>query len=617
MKFIGAKSFSHDSAVCVIDTKEKTIFAMSTERFTRIKHDEHDIFDMMNEYSTYFQDSNYFCHSFNEFGCKNACIFNDKKSIYGLESIRYLRKLIKPKYIKDLNITFFDKLKIILAGLFKDFPTVFHALKYFLKYKFSECLDKTSNFELFKKYLEDKLRMSNLLNTKIAFYDHHLSHAVSSYYFSSFAKHKQSGIALTLDGCGDNLQSAVYLFSENGFENIAKSNIDSVLVGDKKEIISIGSLYSMFTLAMGLRPGSDEGKVEALAAYGVKNTKLYQKIIDNINVENKDFNIKMNNEKLKELFNLEELKHIRSEVGDENFCATIQSALEDITVKYINYLSTHPNLKNINNLCLSGGVAANIIMNLSIYEKTKFKNIYIAPFMGDEGTSIGAAILKALELGEDISWLSNYKIPYFGDSYSKEETEVILKILSEKINYEYLGSNWIETASSSVANNKIIALFNGKMEFGPRALGNRSIIANPMYEDTRTRINSTVKRRPMYQPFCPSILEEERERLFENSFPHKHMATAFRMREKYYKQLPSAAHIDGTARPQFVEKGDNEEYFNFLKKVKDKTGFGVVINTSFNLHGRTIVRTPEDAVIDFIDCNIDELYINHFKVTRK
>ncbi|SVB82415.1 uncharacterized protein METZ01_LOCUS235269 [marine metagenome] len=155
------------------------------------------------------------------------------------------------------------------------------------------------------------------------------------------------------------------------------------------------------------------------------------------------------------------------------------------------------------------------------------------------------------------------------------------------------------------------------MEFGPRALGNRSIIANPMLEDTRQKINSTVKRRPSYQPFCPSILEEERERLFKNSFSHKNMAIAFRMKDEYIKDLPCAVHVDGTARPQFVEEKDNPNYYRYLKALKDITGYGVSLNTSYNLHGRTIVRTPQDAIIDFIDCNIDELFIEGFRVKLK
>ena len=168
-----------------------------------------------------------------------------------------------------------------------------------------------------------------------------------------------------------------------------------------------------------------------------------------------------------------------------------------------------------------------------------------------------------------------------------------------------------------IAKGNIIAIYQGSMEFGPRALGNRSILADPRDPKTRDKINSTVKRRPWFQPFCPSVLEEERERLFENSYKHKHMAIAFKMKKEFWNKLPSAMHIDGTARPQFVEEKDNSNYYRLLKKFKELTGYGIVVDTSFNLHGRTIVRTPEDALTDFIDCNIDALFIEGFFVKRK
>jgi len=236
--------------------------------------------------------------------------------------------------------------------------------------------------------------------------------------------------------------------------------------------------------------------------------------------------------------------------------------------------------------------------------------------MGDDGTALGAAILSALKYNEDVSWLKKYHMPYFGDQFSRKEVKETLESFNNII-FEDVNDQWPEIAAKSVSKGRICALFHGRMEFGPRALGNRSIIANPMLENSRDKINSTVKRRPSYQPFCPSILEEERERLFDNSFPHKHMAIAFRMKKVHIKKLPCAAHIDGTARPQFVEPGDNKNFYRYLKELKKITGYGVSLNTSFNLHGRTIVRTPEDAVIDFIDCNLDELFIEGFRVRRK
>jgi len=265
---------------------------------------------------------------------------------------------------------------------------------------------------------------------------------------------------------------------------------------------------------------------------------------------------------------------------------------------------------------LSGGVAANIIMSLNIYERTNFKNIYVLPFMGDEGVSVGSAILKALELDQDVHWLSDKIMPYFGNKHSKDDVEKAVHTYATKISYEYIGDEWYKDAAKVLSNDKVISVVHGKMEFGPRALGNRSILANPVNPDIREMINLKVKKRPKYQPFCPSILEEERERLFISSFKHKHMAIAFRVKEEYYNEIPSAVHVDGTARPQFVEEDDNPTYYKLLKELKTYTGYGVLINTSFNLHGRTIVHTAEDAIVDYLDCNIDVLYLEGYKITR-
>jgi carbamoyltransferase len=363
---------------------------------------------------------------------------------------------------------------------------------------------------------------------------------------------------------------------------------------------------------MGLRPNSDEGKVEALAAFGKADKDLYGSLKSATYIDKNLLSIKFDLKLIEPFYDIEWLRKQRERMGDENFCASIQTYLEDIVVDYLNLAyEKYPT----NNLCISGGVAANIIMSLAIYEKTNFKNIYIYPAMADDGLAIGSAILTAISLDQDIKWLKDMSMPYFGDSYSREEVKKVLDKFAN-ISYEDLGDVWPEKAAISVANGKICALFHGQMEFGPRALGNRSIVANPMLQNTRQKINSTIKRRPSYQPFCPSILEEERVRLFKDSFSHKHMAIAFRMKEEFINDLPCAVHVDGTARPQFVEEKDNPNYYRYLKALKNITGYGVSLNTSFNLHGRTIVRTPKDAIIDFIDCNIDELFIEGYRVKR-
>jgi len=364
---------------------------------------------------------------------------------------------------------------------------------------------------------------------------------------------------------------------------------------------------------MDLRPNSDEGKVEALAAFGKPDIELLDKLKSITFIDKKNLSIHYDKQEIIKFYDLNFLKFWRKKIGDSNFCAVVQTYLEDIVVEYLDAIyAIYPTP----NLCLSGGVSANIIMSLNIYERTNFKNIYVLPPMGDEGLALGSAILVAHQYKEDISWLRNMVMPYFGDKYDRVSVKDVLQTFDE-IQYDDIFNTWPEEAARSVSKGKVCALFHGRMEFGPRALGNRSIIANPMNEDSREKINSQIKKRPSYQPFCPSILEEERERLFSKSFKHKHMAIAFRMKEKHIKNLPCAVHVDGTARPQFVEEDDNPNYYRYLKELKKITGYGVSLNTSFNLHGRTIVRTPSDAVRDFLDCNLDELFIEGYRVRRK
>ena len=606
MRIVGTKYCGHDSALCLIDTSEKSIFAMSTERVTRIKHDQLDITPILEKYK--FSSINYVAHSYSDFADKAQDGELREKMIYNKEIEKALRIIINPSYIQDLNINRITKNKAIFKALFTNFT----AVKSYYYSKFKRALVKEtpeSNKNAFIQYIKINFKKFGLNPKKILFYEHHLCHAIPSYFLSPFNGKK--AIAMTIDGQGDGFFSKVYVF-ENTKDYKLVGESAAKFIGGGDRFLSIGRIYNLFTQAMDLRPNSDEGKVEALAAYGTADKELLSLLMNATYVNKDSLSIGFNINKIKYFYDIDWLKEQRKKIGNESFCATVQSYLEDTIVEYLNAVyKKYP----INNLCLSGGVAANIIMSLKIYERTSFKNIYVLPPMGDEGLAIGSAILTAIDLEQDVSWLRSFKMPYFGDSYSRNEVKLALQQFNN-ISFEDIGKNWPEKAAKSVSEGKICSLFHGRMEFGPRALGNRSIVADPSREGIRQRINSTVKRRPNYQPFCPSILEEERLRLFKDSFSHKHMAIAFRMREEYIPDLPCAVHVDGTARPQFVEEEDNPSYYRYLKALKELTGYGVSLNTSFNLHGRTIVRTPHDAVVDFIDCNIDELYIEGFRVKR-
>jgi carbamoyltransferase len=606
MRIAGTKYCGHDSAICLLDTKQKTVFAMSTERVTRIKHDYIDITPIIEAYD--FGSVDYVAHSYSDFEDKGNDGELREKMTYNKDIEKALRSIIKPNYAKDLSLSRTEKNKLIFKSLFSNFS----AVKAYYGAKFKRALVKETpegNRRAFTNYIRQNFNKFNLKPKKIFFYDHHLCHAIPSYYLSPF--NGNEALALTLDGQGDGFFSKLYLFNAaNDYELIGESKAN--LIGDGDKFSSIGRIYNYFTEAMDLYPNSDEGKVEALAAFGFADENLLAKLKEATQIDKDNLSINYDPEKLSLFFDLTYLKTQRSKIGDANFCAVVQDYLEDTIVEYLNCVyEKYP----LSNLCLSGGVSANIIMSLNIYERTHFKNIYVLPSMADDGLALGSAILTAIHYDQDISWLKNHAMPYFGDSYSREQVKNVLDNF-QNIIYDDLHNEWPKHAAKSVSEGKICALFHGKMEFGPRALGNRSIVGNPMIEDTRTIINSKVKMRPSYQPFCPSILEEERERLFSNSFSHKHMAIAFRMRDEFIKDLPCAVHIDGTARPQFVSEEDNPSYFAYLKALKEITGYGVSLNTSFNLHGRTIVRTPEDAIVDYIDCNIDELYIEGYRVMK-
>ena len=606
MRIVGTKFYGHESAFCLLDTKLKTVFAMSTERVTRIKHDPIGITPILQAYD--FNDIDCVTHSMADFENKGQDNELRGKMTCNKDLELLMRSFFNPLYVKDLNISKKARKKIILKSITTNFTGV---VKYYLTRVRRALIreDPVNNKVTLTNYIRSSFNKYNLYPKEIDFIDHHLCHASAAYFLSPF--NADSTLSLSIDGKGDGFFSKLYLFNGSKQQLIGESLASFIGSGDHC-YLSVGHLYQNFTEAMGLLPNSDEGKVEALAAFGKADKDLLQHLIKATHIDKNNLSINFDIKKIEPFYDLDWLKEQRKRVGDENFCASIQNYLEDTIVDYLNIAyEKYP----INNLCLSGGVAANIIMSLNIYEKTNFNNIYVLPPMGDEGTALGGAILKALEQNKDISWLKDHVMPYFGDSYTREQVKNTLDSFNNII-YEDLGDNWPHEAAISVSEGKICSLFQGKMEFGPRALGNRSIIANPMLEDTRQKINSTVKRRPSYQPFCPSILEEERERLFNNSFSHKHMAIAFRMKDEFIKDLPCAVHVDGTARPQFVEEKDNPNYYRFLKALKDITGYGVSLNTSFNLHGRTIVRTPEDAVVDFIDCNIDELFIEGYRVRR-
>ena len=599
MRIVGINITGNDHAISFWDTKKNDFFAISLERITRIKHDNKGLQQIKKHYPEYFKNIDMVCVGSS--GDNGHSISMNQRLICRLNLRNFIYEKYKPKYLKDQKKLYEQLTKNPLRLGFIDF---LKAGIYFIQGKLSSSKNSHSSVKKYLKVLFPEC-------SQIFFYDHHKSHCASSFFSSPFLN-EDNVLLVSIDGFGDGHFSKAIITDKNKkFTTIRVSKTWLIPNATTTfNVFSLGIIYANFTEAMGLQVNSEEGKVEALAAFGNYDQNIYKQLNENIIIKDGEI---LGLPGIEKFYDLSWLKSIKNNIGEENFCATVQKFLDETLGTYVEQLKQ---ITKSETICLSGGVVANVIANLHVFEKKLFKNIYIVPPMADDGTSVGALALGAIDMGLDVKYANNSEMPYWGPSISNIEIKNELEIFKDKIEFIHYPL-WQEEVSRRLESGKIGCIVRGKMEFGPRALGNRSIIASPIFGDMIDRINLNIKKRPKYQPFCPSCLEEERERLFEISYLNKHMTAAFRLKKEFYKSIPAACHIDLTARPQFVNKVDNEEYYNLLLKMKEKTGFGVLINTSFNKHGRTIVRTANDALVDFIDCVLDFMVLGDYLVTKK
>ena len=611
MKFLGTKYCGQDSSICYIDTDSNTFIALQSDRVSRIKKDSFDI----NKTLSYLKKKELISNKidrvaipFSDFTGHDAVLEMQSPTFFWLKKETIKRKIVKPRYFKDLN-------KIGLKNKF------FYLLNYkwiinqifFLIFDNFRKIEKM-NFYYVKKAINYIFKTNNIEIKHLEFYDHHLCHAASALIQYNFDRKKINYI-FVLDEHGDRSHSSFYRWDKNKFNLISSSKIIKFKKKNRTYVTSIGSVYSNFTEALGLRRSVDEGKVEALAAYGKPDKNLLETLNNIIKVNKDKLIFEVDTSLYKQHLTVDGLQNILKNMDDKNFAATIQNFLEKIVLDLLKIAKIK---FDFNELFVAGGVFANVILSYKVYENLKLNRINVVPYMGDEGASIGAGVLSMMKEKKDLSFLSKKTMPYLGSEYSENDIEKTLYKYSDKVDFIKLNnSEIIEYASKALIKNKVICTFLGRMEYGPRALGNRSILANPFFKETRDKINLQVKKRPWYQPLCPTILEEDREKIFERSFNHKFMSTAFKAKENFMEIIPSALHVDLTARPQFVEENDNSFIYYLLKRIKDEFKYGVILNTSFNLHGRTNVLKPEDAITDFLDCNLDELYMGKYKIVKK
>ncbi len=559
MYIIGISAYYHDSAAVLINDG-KLISAFEEERFSRKKHD-------------------------NSFPIQaiDKCLKKNKLTINDISYIAYYEKpLLKFERIIE---TFVATYPFSVLPFIKAIPEWFG--------------DKIKIEDIIKKKLKYK--------GKILFIPHHLSHAASTFYPSPYKK----AAILTIDGVGE--YQTTGLWEGNGTEIKSLASIDFPH--------SFGLLYSTFTAFLGFQINNDEYKMMGLSAYGKPKYKnLVYKVIDlkadgsfHLNLEYFSFreSFQMWNTKFEKLFGKPRCKNESFTQKHKDIAASIQRVSEEIYIKILNHLYK---LTKAENLCVSGGVALNSLANGLIYSQTPFKNVYIFGPAGDSAAALGAALYAyhSVFKKKDRSIISHL---YYGNSYSDSYIEKLLK--ENKLSYKKMDTDkLIETTAKLLLQNKIIGWFQGNMEFGPRALGSRSILANPKDKNMKNKVN-TVKMREQFRPFAASVLQDKVHNLFEvpeKKYNSPFMNFVFQVKKEARNQIAAIVHTDNTCRIQTVNNKDNPLYYSLIKRFYDLTGIPCLLNTSFNTKVEPIVESPEQAIHDLWNTKIDYLIIENYVV---
>jgi len=586
---LGISAFYHDSAAAMIIDGE-IIAAAQEERFSRKKHDPSYPF--------------------------NAIEYVLSETNLKLSEVDYIIFFEKP-FLKFERL-----LETYLAFAPKGFGSFRISMPIWLREKLFQ---KKYLFDLLKKH-DEKFNEIN----KINFSEHHYSHAASAFFPSPFEK----AVILTLDGVGEWATTTVGIGEKNKLNILKEIHFPH----------SVGLLYSAFTYYIGFKVNSGEYKVMGLAPYGESKYKdlILEKLIDlkedgSFRLQMKYFNyatgLTMTNKKFSDLFGCP----VRNPDSDPltqfhmDIAASVQAVIEEIILKLTKSIAKE---YNIDNLCLAGGVALNCVANGKILKEKVFKNIWIQPAAGDAGGSLGAALVfwyNELKKDRKIEKKDQMKGSYLGPKFSNETIESDLKSLES--NYEKFSEDeLIKIIANDLNNQKTIGWFQGRMEFGPRALGCRSILADARSEKMQKQLNLKVKFRESFRPFAPSILSEDLQKWFEIEVESPYMLLVSEIKKSLQlpmskndknlfgieklnikrSSIPAVTHVDYSARIQTVHKETNPRYYKLLQQFKKITNCPVLVNTSFNVRGEPIVCTVKDAYNCFMSTNLDVLVCENF-----
>lgn len=602
IRILGISAFYHDSAAALVVDGE-IIAAAQEERFTRVKHTA----DFPSEAIKY-------------------CLKEGQTSINELDAIVFYDKpLLKFERLLETYYAFSPK---GIASFIKAMP-VWLKEKLFLKKQLYDGINAIEKV--------DKKKV-NLL-----FSEHHYSHAASAFFPSCFEK----AAILTIDGVGEWATASIGVGNNNKIEIIKEMQFPH----------SVGLLYSAFTYFLGFKVNSGEYKLMGLAPYGIPNSQQvdeFKKIIKTKLVKiNSDGSIwldqtyfnyasglrMVNNTKWQKLFGIRRRTDTQNiEQSHCNLALAIQEVTEEIVLKLA---AESKRITNLDCLCMAGGVALNCVANSKIIEAGIFKEVYIQPASGDAGGALGAAQFANYHFYNSERKTSqkedSMKGAYLGPAASLKQVEnTIQQFNANAIKYEDF-YKLCEEVSNQIASGKIIGWYQGRMEFGPRALGNRSILADPTHPKMQKKLNLNIKYREGFRPFAPSVLKEDAQEFFELKQDSPYMLLTAKVNNQILEKLPSdyhelpmkerlyikrsklqaITHLDFSARVQTVTKNTNLEFYSLLKELRKRNGIGVSINTSFNVRGEPIVNTPEDAYRCFMSTEMDILVVNNFIFTKE
>lgn len=599
MNIIGISSYYHDAAAALI-ADGNVIAAAQEERFSRIK-----------------SDSSFPIHSI------DYCLKEAGLKLTDIDAfVFYEKPFLK---FERLIETYFYLAPSGFISFVKSIPSWLKE-KLFLKNEI-------------KKHLKAYDSNCNWTKTKILFSSHHLSHAASAFFVSNF----NNSAILTIDGVGEWATSSIALGQDNKITTLLEMRFPN----------SVGLLYSSFTYFLGFEVNNGEYKVMGLAPFAEDEdeqvicfkriiTSNIVKIFEDGSIELNPFyfkyasSLKMIHEKRFELLLGIKIRRTNDAILKVHYCLAkaLQLVLEDIVMKMA---IKAKQITGSNKLCLAGGVALNCVANGKLLESNEFDNIYIQPAAGDAGGALGAA-LSAHHMYYHIPRKYNASFDLMlgcklGPSFALLTIENALK--RSNLSYKKLSENeLIQKTNDLLINGNIIGWYQGRMEFGPRALGSRSIIANPLMPNTLSDLNIKVKKREGFRPFAPIMLKEEFERLFGQKHDSIYMLFVHKILPKYrikvplydddiYRTvnlarsvLPAITHVDYSSRIQTVTESTNKLMYQLLVEFKKRTGFGVLVNTSFNIKDEPIVCTPEDAINCFLNTNIDALIIENYLIIK-